>query len=72
MSHSNGSTAIAAALLATVNEQTQAMSAKERACFIAGCNLGLQAAMGCLNATVLAVKNAQLPIIHQPATVREG
>lgn len=71
-STSNGTDAIAAALLTTVNETAKEMTPRERAVFIAGVNLGLQASAGCMQAALLAIKNAQLPVIHQPATVREN
>jgi len=63
--------AIPGAIRALAEQAMGEMSDKERVCFLQGLSLGLRAAARAMTETLTALKNAELPISHIPATVRE-
>lgn len=63
--------AIPGAIRALAETAMTEMSDKERVCFLQGVSLGLRMAARAMTETITGIKNAELPITHIPATVRE-
>lgn len=70
MSHTNNH-AFPGAIRAVAEKAMAEMGDKERVCFLQGLSIGLRMAARAMGDTVTGIKNAELPISHIPATVRE-
>jgi hypothetical protein len=63
--------AIPGAIKALAEKAMTEMGDKERVCFLQGLSLGLRMAARAMTDTVTGIRNADLPISHIAATVRE-